>query len=83
MTVELPLLLGELLDQLEPSLPAIRRARDLLALDAEISAYIELTDESPIGTLPWPLVRRIAAFEADLDLDLYPGVSDDSPEHAG
>ena len=70
-SVELPDLLDGLLDLFEPKRDEVVALLHRSQSRAEFSLHIQMSDQTPIGTISLETLKRIVAFEADLDVDLY------------
>jgi Domain of unknown function (DUF4279) len=70
-SVELPALLDDLLNMFEPKRDEVVALLNRAHSRAEFSLHIYMSDQTPIGTITHETLKRIVAFEADLDVDLY------------
>jgi hypothetical protein len=69
--LDLPQLLSDILDVVEPHRETILDIAAGCGAELEVSLHIFMTHQTPIGTVPLATLRRIVAFNADFDWDLY------------
>lgn len=69
--MELPAQVEELLSLFDDHVRGLREIVDRTGADIEVSVHVSMAEQAPIGTFELPLLQKLVALGAALDLDLY------------